>query len=65
MPKENYSTGRYQLVNTHDEKFMVYATKQKARFLFKNYSRLGFKSVQLLEYMNKLDFPNWDSRVLK
>lgn len=54
-----FHAGKYRLINLHDEKFDVYASKQKARFLFKNWNKLGFKSIELLEVVHKADFPKW------
>jgi len=64
MTRSWYSSGQYELVNDHDEKFMVYASETKARFLFKNHVKLGFKSVELIQTVHKMDFPKW-SRILE
>jgi hypothetical protein len=51
--------GEYVLVNEHDESFTVFASVNKAKFLFDSYAKLGFKSIKLIKEMHKDDFPKW------
>ena len=59
-----FHSGKYALIDNHGESFTVYASEQKARFLFKNYMMLGFKGIRLIEVKHKTDFPKW-GQILK
>lgn len=53
--------GEYELINEHGDKFQVYASENKAKFLFNAYSKLGFKSIKLIKEVHKSDFPKWSN----